>query len=150
MVTSRMKSEWTDDDWEDPEDEMGAEETEDGNPDGIPEMAPEIIPMDTGPIFEKVQVKASLTIMRNSGEAILKLRSMEFVLDLENLVSKGNEVTVYMYGQDSTELDSIHHPGLDLLYVIDDDEIFLMRSKNSMRILHLSPPTTDISFISKP
>ena len=40
-------------------------------------------------------------------------------------------MTVYMYGQDSTELDSIYHPSLDLLYIIEDDEIFLMRSKNA-------------------
>ena len=125
------EEEWEDDDWEDPEEDMGAEDSETDSPDGPPIPEPEIIPLDTGPIFESVPVKASLTIMRNSGEAILKLRSTEFVLDLENLESKGNEVTVYMYGQDSTELDSIYHPGLDLLYVIEDDEIFLMRSKNS-------------------
>ena len=122
------EEEWTDEDWGDPEEEMAAEETEEGG-----EIVPEIeyMPVDTGPIYESVLVKAALTIMRNSGEAILKLRSMEFVLDLENMVSKNNEVTVYMYGQDTTELDSIYHPGLDLLYVIEDDEIFLMRSKNS-------------------
>lgn len=68
-----------------------------------------------------VLFKAQLTIFRN-GEPAMNLRALEFVLDLEKLVSKRTEVAIYL-----SKEDSITHPSLDVIYDVDSAEITLMK-----------------------
>ena len=68
-----------------------------------------------------VLIKAQLTIFRK-GEPAMNLRALEFVLDLEKLVSKRTEVALYL-----SKDDSLTHPSLDVIYDVDSAEITLMK-----------------------
>ncbi len=65
--------------------------------------------------------KAQLTIFRN-GEPAMNLRAMEFVLDLEKLVSKRTEVAMYL-----SKTDSITHPSVDVIYEVDSNTVTLIK-----------------------
>jgi hypothetical protein len=65
--------------------------------------------------------KAQLTIFRGDKPA-MNLRALEFVLDMEKLVSKRTEVALYI-----TEEDSITHPSVEVIYEVDSTEITLIK-----------------------
>jgi hypothetical protein len=65
--------------------------------------------------------KAQLTVFRN-GEPAMNLRAMEFVLDLEKLVSKRTEVALYL-----SKEDSLTHPSVDVIYDVDSAEVSLIK-----------------------
>lgn len=65
--------------------------------------------------------KAQLTIFRGDKPA-MNLRALEFVLDMEKLVSKRTEVALYI-----TDTDSITHPSVEVIYNVDSTEITLIK-----------------------
>lgn len=65
--------------------------------------------------------KAQLTIFRGDKPA-MNLRALEFVLDMDKLVSKRTEVALYI-----TDEDSITHPSVEVIYNVDSTEITLIK-----------------------
>ncbi|MFM2376930.1 MAG: hypothetical protein RLZZ165_2027, partial [Bacteroidota bacterium] len=70
---------------------------------------------------ESKLIKAQLTIFRN-GIPAMNLRANEFVLDLEKLVSKRAEVSMYL-----SKTDSITHPSVDVIYEVDSATVTLVK-----------------------
>lgn len=70
---------------------------------------------------ELVYHKAKLVIMRH-GEPSIKLQANEFVLDLKKLFAHRVETVIYLSGG-----DSLSHPSMDLLYLVDSAEVVLMK-----------------------
>ncbi len=80
-------------------------------------------------------VKAKLDVFHN-GERKMTLRALEFVLDLEKLVSRRTEVALHI-----SEEDSITHPSVDVVYEVDSSKVTLMKDVKD-RLAHqafLSP-----------
>jgi len=67
-------------------------------------------------------IKAKLQIQLNN-KTVMQLQGNEFVLDLENLIAPQIEATIYL------DEDSIHHPGMDLIYSVEDREVRLKKSR---------------------
>ncbi|MEM6262513.1 MAG: hypothetical protein AAGI38_08405, partial [Bacteroidota bacterium] len=70
-------------------------------------------------------VKAKLEIMRED-TVVMRLAGEEFVLDMEKMVGKSAETTIFL-----SEQDSMSHPGMDLLYDVGSQEAVLVRPKRS-------------------
>lgn len=113
-----------DDYWEDTEPD-GPSESDD--PTGGGEFEGEDPYFPTFPTKIQKLVKAQLTIFRGS-EPAMKLRALEFVLDMEKLVSKRTEAALFI-----GESDSITHPSLDVLYLVDSSEVYLMKDVKDKR-----------------
>lgn len=131
--------------WIDGEEDVETQEFwEDEEPDGTADSDDETgggIFADQDPMFpmfpdsELVLQKATLTIFRNQVPA-MRLRAMEFVLDMQKLVSKRTECAVFI-----GESDSITHPSMEVLYLVDSNEIVLMKDLKDKRARtpYLSP-----------
>ncbi len=70
---------------------------------------------------EYTLVKAKLDVFHND-EKKMTLRALEFVLDLEKLVSRRTEVALHI-----SEEDSITHPSVDVVYEVDSATVTLMK-----------------------
>lgn len=118
--------------WEDEEPD-GTGDSDDETGGGIFENQDPMFP--AFPDSEMVLTKATLTIFRNEVPA-MKLRAMEFVLDMQKLVSKRTECAVFI-----GESDSITHPSMEVLYLVDSNEIVLMKDLKDKRARtpYLSP-----------
>jgi hypothetical protein len=78
-----------------------------------------------GPMQIQKHVPAKLEIKR--GESyVMKLQSEEFVLDQERMVAKNVEASVYF-----SENDSLSHPAMDLLFLVEDREVILKKPKRN-------------------
>ncbi len=108
------------------DDEEVLQDDGEANPDDIETDDPTVggVFNDFDPDFLNKELKlfkAQLTIFRN-GEPAMNLRANEFVLDLERLVSKRTEVSLYL-----SKIDSITHPSVDVIYDVDSAEVTLMK-----------------------
>ncbi len=85
------------------------------------------------PMKVKQHVLAKMEILRDNKTAML-LKGESFVLDLESLVSRNVEATVFF------DKDSLYHPGMDLYYTTKDSTVLL---KKPRRGTYKSVPFTD-------
>jgi hypothetical protein len=98
------------------------EEEEDSTASGE-EVEESIFGPDFDPAFANKEYKlfkAQMIVLRN-GVPSIRLKAMEFVLDLKNLVSEKTEVTVYV------DKDSIWHPSLKAIYMVEKEELVAMK-----------------------
>jgi len=70
---------------------------------------------------ERRLMKATLTL-NHKDRKTMALRALEFVLDLEKLVSRRTEVSLYI-----SDEDSITHPSVDVVYNVDSSEVVLYK-----------------------
>lgn len=106
----------SDSDWEDWDTDSETEEDLEGS--DFDEVDPIMFDL---PTKERKLMKASLTVFHHDVKT-MTLRALEFILDLEKLVSKRTEVALYI-----SEEDSITHPSVDVVYDVDSAEVTLMK-----------------------
>ena len=68
-------------------------------------------------------IKAKIEILRKE-KPVMKIQGEAFVLDLEKMVGKNMESIIYTSGE-----DSIFHPGMDILYTVEDSTVTLKKPK---------------------
>lgn len=105
-----------DEDWDDEETDSETEEDLEGS--DFDEVDPIMFDF---PTKERKLMKATLTVFHHE-QKTMTLRALEFVLDLEKLVSRRTEVALYI-----SEEDSITHPSVDVVYEVDSSEVTLMK-----------------------
>lgn len=107
-----------DDGWSDEEADEYTDEGEEYDEEDMEDEYPEELEfLDR----EYTLVKAKLDVFQN-GEKKMTLRALEFVLDLEKLVSRRTEVALHI-----SETDSITHPSVDVVYEVDSATVTLMK-----------------------
>lgn len=106
------------DDWDEAEGEEYTDESEEEEYDDVEDEYPEELEFLSR---EYKLVKAKLTVFQN-GEKKMTLRALEFVLDLEKLVSRRTECALHI-----SETDSITHPSVDVVYEVDSSTVTLMK-----------------------
>lgn len=74
---------------------------------------------------EKVQEKVLAKIeIQRSGQVAMRLRGNSFVLGLDRLVAPEVAASVYFEAK-----DSLYHPGLDLVYTVEDSTVILKKPR---------------------
>lgn len=111
------EDEVVDDSWE--EEETDSEFEEDLAGSDFAEVDPMV--MEEMSTKERKLMKATLTVFHKERKT-MSLRALEFVLDLEKLVSRRTEVALYI-----SDEDSITHPSVDVVYEVEKSEVTLFK-----------------------
>ena len=106
-------SDWGNEDWEYDGEEENIEEGFEGATEESA-MYPSLV---------QKHIPAKLEIQRR-GQTVMKLAGEAFVLDMDKMV--GNNMAAVVYTSDQ---DSIHHPGMDVVYTAMDTTVTLKKSR---------------------